>query len=125
MIKSYAKLGEVEKAQKILEDSKEMISTTYVLNTLLEALVKKGMLEAATRILEEHMIQSQVVDSTTFGTLGRALISQGQFDKINQYILTVIARGTDTSNEVFNTWLETCVKNKQLEHAFTLLEKFG
>lgn len=75
MIKCYSKHGEVEKAMKIYEESKQMITTTYVLNSLLEALIKKEMIDQATKILDEHTnIQPQVVDSTTFGTFGKALI---------------------------------------------------
>jgi len=126
LIKGYSKSGEIDRAMKVYNTFKPL-NTTYILNSFIEALLKRGLKEFALEVFDLHLNLTEdekfIVDSTTFATMAKNLMLIGDKDQAFNLISKISNWGNESINEFFNSLLDGCIKSKQLESAFAFIER--
>lgn len=127
MIKGYGMEKQLDKALELFNEmpSEGVEYNIITFNSILEACVKCGNVQAAEGLLQQMMSPESTLqpDLISFSTLIKGYCQSGEIDKALSFAESLRARGLSCDELVYNTLMDGCVKVGDLTTGIGLFEE--
>ncbi|CAD8078724.1 unnamed protein product [Paramecium sonneborni] len=127
IIKGFCKLNQTEDAMKyfnLMKQSSKTYPNLITYNSLLDGLVKNGLLNQADKLFQELVESTIKPDLITFSTLLKGHCRRGNMKRLNETVQTMITFQITPDESLLQLILESCLNQQQFYNGVQIYNQF-